>query len=139
MSTPPANQIERRLYSLDGIVIGTLLGSLVAGVYMMMSNYITLGSARLARHTLTGGMVLYTLVLVAGWAAPQSFWVAFVFAVGQVLVAYLLASRLQGASIRYYAKRGLGVHTMFRAVLVGVLAGVLSLFVVLFLYALLAL
>ena len=136
MSAPPVNRVGRPLYSIDGIVIGTLLGSLIAGIYMMMSNYVTFGSARLARQTVTGGLAIYALVLLASWAAPPSFWFALVFALGQALLAYLLAGRLQGASIRYYAERGSPVHGLFRSALVGLLAGVLSFTVVLVLYAL---
>lgn len=138
MSAPPVTRVKRPLYSIDGIVIGTLLGSLIAGIYMMMSNYLTFGSARLARHTLTGGMVLYALVLLVSWAAPPTFWAAPVFALGQALLAYLFASRLQGTSIRYYAERGAPLHGLFRAALVGLLAGVLSLTLLLVLYALFA-
>lgn len=133
---PPINRAERSLYTLDGIVIGTLLGSLIAGIYMMMSNYVTLGSARLARQTLTVGMAVYVLVLLASLAAPPSFLVALIFALGQALLAYLLASRLQGASIRYYAERGTQLHGLFRSALVGLLAGVLAFTVLLFLYLL---
>ena len=138
MNTPPANPTGRPLYSLDGIVIGTLLGSLIAGIYMMMSNYVALGSGRLARQTLIGGIWLYALVLIASWFAPPSFWLALVFALGQALLAYLVAGRLQGAGIRYYAERGTPVHGLFRSALVGLLAGVFSGFVVLILYALLS-
>ena len=139
LSTPPVNSVGRPLYTIDGIVIGTLLGSLIAGIYMMMSNYITLGSVKLARQTITVGMAIYALVLLASWAAPPSFWLALVFALGQALLAYVVAGRLQGASIRYYAERGSQVHGMFRSALVGVLAGIVSFTVVLVLYALFAL
>ena len=138
MTSPPVNRTGRPLYSLDGIVIGTLLGSLIAGVYMMMYNYVTFGSARLARQTVIGGMALYALVLLASWAAPPSFWVALIFALGQAGLAYLLASRLQGASIGYYVERGGQLHGLFRSALVGLLAGILSFTVVLALYALVA-
>ncbi len=138
MSTPPVKRTSRPLYSIDGIVIGTLLGSLIAGIYMMMANYVALGSPRLARQALIGGMVLYVLVLLASWAAPPSFWVALFFALGQALLAYLIAKRLQGASIGYYAERGSPIHGLFRSALVGLLAGVFSVFVVLILSALAA-
>ena len=138
LSTPPDNRIARPLYTIDGIVIGTLLGSLIAGIYMMMSNYLAFGSGRLARQTLIGGMGVFALVLLASWAAPPGFLFALVFALGQALLAYLLAGRLQGTSIRYYAERGTQVHGLFRSALVGLLAGALSLIVVLLLNAILS-
>ena len=138
MSTPPVNRVGRPLYTIDGIVIGTLLGSLIAGIYMMMSNYVAFGSAQLARQTIVAGLVIYALFLLASWAAPPSFWFALVFALGQALLAYLLAGRLQGASIRYYAERGSQVHGLFRSVLVGLLAGLMSFTVLLVVYAIFA-
>ena len=138
MNTQPAKRIERPLYSIDGIVIGTLLGSLIAGVYMMSSNYAAFGSGRLARQTLIGGMAIFALVVLASWAAPPSFLFALVFALGQALLAYVFANRLQGASIRYYAERGTQVHGLFRAALVGLLAGILSFTVVVALSAIFA-
>ncbi len=126
MNSPPAKRISQPLYSLDGIVIGTLLGSLIAGIYMVMHNYITLGSVGLARQTLVVGGVLYAMVICASWLAPPSLWLALAFALGQAGLAYLLASRLQGASISYYAQRGEPIHGLFRAALVGLLAGILT-------------
>ena len=138
MSASPANRTERPLYTIDGIVIGTLLGSLIAGIYMMMSNYVAFGSLQLARQTIVAGMAIYALVLLVSLAAPPSFWFALAFALGQTLLAYLLAGRLQGASIRYYSERGSRVHGLFRSALVGLLAGVLSFIVLLVLYAIFA-
>ena len=138
MSSPPANRIARPLYSLDGIVIGTLLGSLVAGIYMVAHNYLALGSVRLAKQTLVVGMVLYAIVIAGSSIAPASLWTALIFALGQTGLAYLLASRLQGASISYYAQRDGQIHGLFRSALVGLLAGVLSFAVTLGLFALIA-
>jgi len=137
LSPPPANRLQRPLYSVDGIVIGTLLGSLIAGVYMIMSNYVAFGSQRLAKQTIIGGMAIYAIVLLASWAAPRNLWLALVFALGQAMLAYLLAIRLQGESVRYYTERGCKVHGLLRSALVGLLVGVLSFTVVLALYVLL--
>ena len=138
MSETPANRPVRPLYSLDGIVIGTLLGSLVAGIYMVMYNYVTLGKVRLARQSLVVGLGLYALILLASWAAPSNLWMALTFALGQAGLAYLLAGRLQGASIRYYAQQGSALHGLFRSALVGLLAGLLSFAVTLGVFGLVA-
>ena len=138
MSSPPANQKTRPLYSLDGIVIGTLLGSLIAGIYMVMYNYVTLGSFRLARQTVIAGLILYAIIILASWIAPDNLWLALIFALGQAGLAYLLAGRLQGASIRYYAQHGGPVHGLFRSALVGLLAGAVSFVVTFGLFALVA-
>ena len=129
MSSPPANRVGRPLYSIDGIVIGTLLGSLIAGVYMVMYNYATLGAFRLARQTVIVGLILFAVIILAGLAAPSNIWVALTLGLGQAGLAYLLASRLQGASISYYTERGGRVHGLFRSALVGLLAGAISLMV----------
>lgn len=126
MSTPPAKPIARPLYSLDGIVIGTLLGSLAAGIYMVTYNYVTLGSMRLARQSVIAGSILYAAILFASWMAPSNLWIALVFALGQAGLAYLLAGRLQGATISYYLQHGGTLHGLFRSALVGLLVGLLS-------------
>ena len=139
MSTSPAQRPQAPLYSLDGIVIGTLLGSLIAGIYMMVHNYLTLGSARLAKQTLIAGLLLYGIVLIASVLAPPQATIALIFAVGQAGVAYLVARLLQGPSILYYAKQGAAIHGLFRSALVGLLAGIFSFFVALVLFGLMSL
>ena len=114
---------ERRLYSLDGIVIGTVIGSLVAGVYMIVHNYIALGSVRLARHSLLAGMFLYGVKILLLSAVPLHSWVWLGFIFGPAGLLYLLASRLQGPSIRYHVERGVAVHGLLRWVLVGLIMG----------------
>ena len=118
-----SSPLERRLYSLDGIVIGTVIGSLVAGVYMIVHNYIALGSVRLARHSLVAGMCLYGIKILLLSALPLNSWVwlGFIFAPAGLL--YLLASRLQGPSIRYHMERGVAVHGLLRWMLVGLTMG----------------
>ncbi len=136
MSSSPIKRPERPLYSLDGIVIGTLLGSLIAGIYMMLHNYLTLGSPRLAKQTLFVGLSLYGIVLIASAFAPPQPTIALIFAIGQAGAAYLAARLLQGPSIAYYVKQGTEVHGLFRSALVGLMAGIFSFFVALVLYAL---
>ncbi len=136
MSEAPVNRPARPLYSVDGIVIGTLLGSLVAGIYMVMYNYVTLGKVGLARQSVVVGLGLYALVMLASWLAPSNLWMALILALGQAGLAYLLAGRLQGASIRYYAQQGSAIHGLFRSALVGLLAGLLSFAVTLGLFGL---
>ncbi len=145
MDASTTNRPKAPLYSLDGIVIGTLLGSLIAGIYMMVHNYLALGSVRLAKQMLIGGLIVHALVhtiaLIAITFAPpqvasQVLTFAFVFAVGQAGLAYLVAQFLQGPSILYYETRGAPIHGLFRSVLVGFLAGILASFVALVLFVL---
>ena len=139
MSATPAKPPKAPLYSLDGIVIGTLLGSLIAGIYMMVHNYLTLGSTRLAKQTLVFGLFCYGVVLIVSALAPAKPTLALIFAISQAGVAYLVARLLQGPSILYYAKQGATIHGLFRSALVGLLAGVVSFFIALVLYALVSL
>lgn len=132
MSTPPDKRTKMPLYTVDGMVIGTLLGTLIAGIYMMMHNYVTLGAVRLAKVTILVGTFLYTTIILLAWTitnrTEQPFlWVALLSTLAQTGLVYLASNRLQGASIRYYAERGSKVHSTFRSVLVGLFAGMLSL------------
>lgn len=123
VSAAPKKPGERRLYSLDGIVIGTVIGSPIAGIYMIVHNYIALGSVRLARHSLVAGAFLFGILIALSSIAPLHPWVVLAFIFGPAGLLYLLASRLQGPSIRYHAERGMPVHGLFRSVLVGLIMG----------------
>lgn len=130
-----ATSSGRRLYSVNGMVLGAVLGSLVAALYMAAHNYIALGRPALARRILRDGLILYGALLLAGLLAPAAIgWALGIMAVQGGLV-WFLAERLQGPSIAHHQQAGGQLHSMGRAALVGVFTA----FFVLFLFAVVAL
>ena len=131
MSDPlQPTSIERKpnsgiaLYSIQGIVMGTIFGSLAAGVVMLYLNYSALGRANLARMVATWGSALFiTIILIASFA-PGTTGYAFLFMVIQAGIAYFLADRLQGQAIAYHQQHSGSMHSNVRAVGVGFLTGI---------------
>ena len=64
----PDRQSGASLYSVQGIVIGTVLGTLAAGIVMLFLNYRVLGNTNLSR-----AIALWGSVLCAGVAYVQRF------------------------------------------------------------------
>ena len=119
-------QQARPLYSLDGIVIGTVLGSFIAGVFMVVANYATLGSAALAKRTAIGGFAIYVGIVLLTAFMPNALWVGVVFMFVQAALAFFLATQLQGPVLRYQKAQGRAFHGLLRSALVGVLAGLMA-------------
>lgn len=111
------------LYSVRGIVIGTILGSLAAGVVMIYLNYRALGRASLARTVSTVGAAVFFVVMGLATLMPNTLFMALVMMVVQVAIAYFLTVRLQGEAIAYHQERGGLMHGSGRAAAVGFLTG----------------
>ncbi len=122
------------LYSTQGILMGTILGSLAAGVVMIYLNYRALGRAGLATTLATWGTAIFLTIMVLSSLAPPTLTMGLVFMAAQVAIAYFLTEKLQGAAIRYHRERGGAMHSNVRAAGVGFLTG-LSLFLLLVLGA----
>ncbi len=111
------------LYSPQGIVMGTILGSLAAGVVMLYLNYHALGRAGLARTIALWGMALFLTVIGIASLVPNTAWLALLFMTIQAAIAYFLTEKLQGAAIRYHRAHGGHIHSNVRAAAVGFLTG----------------
>lgn len=120
------------LYSLQGIIMGTILGSLAAGVVMIYLNYRAMGRANLAKTVTTAGAALFLVVMGLATLSPNTLLMAFVFMAVQVAIAWFLTDRLQGAAISYHRSQGGAMHSNVRAAAVGFLTG-MSLFFILIL------
>lgn len=133
---PTSDTTEQRqaapLYTLHGVVVGTVLGSLAAAVVIVCLNYLSLGSPALAKKTAIGGAVVYLLVIGFTTLLPESLLVGSIMIVVQAALGYLLARQLQGNAIRYHVARGGKVHSSFRAAGIGLLTGFAIMFVVVF-------
>ena len=71
-SPQPQPARSAALYSTQGIVMGTILGSLAAGVVMLYLNYLALGRANLARTVITWGAALFVAVIMIASYGPSS-------------------------------------------------------------------
>lgn len=125
---PPDSSSAAGLYSVQGIVISTMLCSLAAAVFMLYSNYRSLGNPSLARKIAFGGGLLYLLLISASSALAPTLGLALGAMVIQGGIAYFLASTLQGEAINYHREHGGLIYSNFRAVMVGLITGFVLLF-----------
>jgi hypothetical protein len=117
------------LYTVSGIVVGTFIGSLAAGIVMLYVNYRALGRANLARTVAIWGTGIFVVITVAASFAPMNLAFALIFAVLQSGIAFFLADRLQGAAIRYHRESGGRLHSDWRAAGMGLLTGMALAFI----------
>ena len=118
----------KSLYSISGIVIATILGSLAAGILLIYLNYLSLGYGRLAKLTIRWGIVAYALIITSGLLIPDSRALTALFIVLQTGLAGFAADRLQGAAINYHREHGGVMYSPLRAAGLGFLTGVAMLF-----------
>jgi MFS family permease len=111
------------LYSVSGIVIGTVLGSLAAAIVMLNFNYRALGHQTLARKVAIWGSVVYLLLILLTAQIPPSMTVNLAVVSVQALIAYFASSTLQGAAISYHREHQGPIHSGWRAAGVGLLTG----------------
>jgi hypothetical protein len=134
---PPTSDITRQgqsatLYSLQGVVVGTVLGSLAAAVVILCLNYLNLGSPGLAKKTALLGTVVYLLVIGFTALLPESMLIGIIMILVQAALGYLLANQLQGTAIRYHMAHGGKLHSNIRAAGMGLLTGFAIMFLVVF-------
>ena len=124
------------LYSVRGIIIATVLGSLAAGVLMIAMNYLALGRANLAKSVGLVGIAIFLGFIGITLLLPQTLGIALLFTVAQAALAWFVADRLQGAAIAYHSEHGHPMHTSLRAALVGFLTGTTLFFMLILLTSL---
>lgn len=120
-----------RLYTVNGMMVGAALGSLVAPIYMAAHNYAALGKPELAKRIVQAGLIVYGVILAASLLLPQTVVWAPLFIVAQVAIAGFLGNRLQGPAIDYHRHNGGEAHGLGQAVLVALLAGLALMFILL--------
>jgi len=119
------------LYSVQGIVIGTVLGSLAAGIAMLFLNYRALGKTNLATSVAIWGSAICIGVVLLTSLAPNTTELALLFMGLQAVIAFFLADRLQGAAISYHRQHAGTMHSSLRAAGIGFLAGMAIIFALL--------
>jgi hypothetical protein len=129
---PPSSNVhnakQATLYSLQGIVVATLLGSLAAGVVILYLNYRSLGSRALAEKMAIGGIVVYLILMGIATLLPNSMLLGSVITFIQTGAAYLAARQLQGGAIAYHRQGGGAIHSNLRAAGVGLMTGLVIFF-----------
>lgn len=120
-----------RLYTVNGMMVGAALGSLVAPIYMAAHNYAALGKPALAKRIVQAGLVVYALILGTSLLLPATVVWGSLIIVAQVAIAGFLGDRLQGPAINYHRRNGGEAHGLGQAVLVALLAGLALLFILL--------
>ena len=117
------------MYSIVGIVIGTFIGSLAAGIVMMYLNYRSLGRDNLAKMIAIWGSAIFVVVTVVASFVPFNLAYGLLFAILQSAIAFFLADRLQGDAIRYHRDNAGAMHSELRATGVGFLTGMVLAFI----------
>jgi len=121
------DQPPLKLYTVRGIVIGTVIGSLAAGIFMLAMNYLALGSVTLAKKTAAIGLTLFLILIGATLLFPtQNVGVTIAATILQALVAYAAAEQLLGDSLRYHAAQNPAcLHSPLRAAAVGLITALM--------------
>ena len=108
METPQQdNQNLPNLYSLTAIGVATFLGSILAGGYMIIANYLALGEKKMAKQVAYG-----TVAIILAWLAVSMQLVGtklttmILVNMGQVVLALLVAHKLQGKMFGSYQEMG---------------------------------
>ena len=120
-----------RLYTVNGMMVGAALGSLVAPIYMAAQNYAALGKPELAKRIVQAGFVVFGLILLASLLLPLTMTWTPLIIVAQVALAGFLGNRLQGPAIDYHRRNGGEAHGLGQAVLVAVLVSLALMFILL--------
>ncbi len=126
---PPDSELGvsrgKSIYSVNGILIATFIGSLAAGIFLIYLNYLNLGYDKLAKLTVRWGVVGYMLIIALASMVPSSLMFVVVFTVLQTGLAGFAADRLQGVAINYHREQGGTIYSPLRAAGVGVFTGLL--------------
>ena len=130
MSEPTKdNQDLPPLYSLASVGVATFLGSILAGGYMITSNYLALGERQAAKIVALGTTLIILIWLVISLQmAGASLTVLFAVNFGQVILALVITHHLQGKMLKSYEEMGGQYYSMLRAIGVAVLASVVFMF-----------
>ena len=123
------NQDLPSLYSLASIGVATFLGSILAGGYMITSNYLALGEKQAAKIVALGTTLTILIWLVISLQmAGASLTVLFAVNFGQVILALVITHQLQGNMFKSYEEMGGQYYSMLRAIGVAVISSIVFMF-----------
>ena len=123
------NQDLPSLYSLTSIGVATFLGSILAGGYMITSNYLALGEKQAAKIVAVSTTLIILIWLVISLQmAGASLTVLLAVNFGQVILILIVANQLQGKMFKSYEEMGGRYYSMLRVVGVAVIASIVFMF-----------
>jgi len=91
------------LYSLTAIGVATFLGSILAGGYMVIANYLALGEKQMAKQVAYGTAALILIwIILSMQLAGTKLTTMIAVNMGQVILALIVAHKLQGEMFSSY-------------------------------------
>jgi len=124
------------LYTVNAVVMATVIGSLMAGVVLLALNYLTLGRRELAWRIVQLGLGTFAVLMAGAYALPADSALRLLMVPLQALIAGVASVLLQGPRIRYHLDRGGKAHSLWRAAAVALVTALLVMFVIALLSAL---
>ncbi len=135
----PSKSYDYKLYKISGIGIATMVGTILAGGYLMSVNHRRLGNTDKAKSTLLYSFLAFVGILVIAFLIPEDLNIPdVVFTVAQVAAMVAIAQQWFDAPIREHRANGgllasnwkaFGISLLFMIVLGLLFWGALMLFV----------
>ncbi len=117
------------LYSLTAIGVATFLGSILAGGYMIIANYIALGEKQMAKQVAYGtAAIILVWIILSMQMVGTKLTTMIAVNMGQVILALIIANKLQGKMFSSYQEMGGQYHGSLRIVSVSVIASIIFTF-----------
>ena len=110
------------LYSLTAIGIATVLGSALAGGYMMYANYRVLGQTRPGIVVFLVSLALVTTSLLIALSAEPNPTLGIILPLIQVVLMILIAQLAQGKMFRSFEEMGGHYHPLWHTLVVAICA-----------------
>jgi len=110
------------LYSLTAIGIATVLGSALAGGYMLYCNYRELGQPRPGLIALAGSLGLIIASLSISVAMQPNPTLTIMLPLIQVMLVVLIAHQAQGRMFRSFEAMGGMYHPLWHTLVIGIVA-----------------
>jgi hypothetical protein len=120
-----------RLYSLRAIFLGTLVGTFLAGGFLVARNYKQFGQLDASRNAMMLGVVGFIGVAIAAQFMPDDYdyGLVIIMAGTQAVIAQSIAKRFQGELLKHHEAAGGQFHSLGRAVGISVLLWLLAVLV----------
>tara|TARA_X000000368_G_C22939044_1_gene671245 strand:- start:278 stop:712 length:435 start_codon:yes stop_codon:yes gene_type:complete len=119
------NQDLPSLYSLTAIGVATFLGSILAGGYMVIANYLSLGEKQMAKQVAYGtAAVILIWIILSMQMAGAKITTMIAVNMGQVVLALIVANKLQGKMFSSYQEMGGKYYGMGRVVAISIIASI---------------
>lgn len=126
------------LFDRHGVAVATIMGTLLAGAFLLWLNYRAMGRPDLARRMIMYSLVAEVIVISIAIVLPPGSITQLIPLAIQVALAWYGTTWLQGAAIDWHRQRGAALQSVWRAAGLGFLAGMVILFIAVFILAALA-